>query len=190
MNFSVLPDFAAIGGLIAVFWTLLRRTGQTRLNFWLVGWFLLLVHIVALFVAQNTSGSANGAYSVAVGMLVIVASAFVWASNEQLDIKWRNLSIVVFSALPDVALLSLITYGIESAWLYATLTLMGIGSTLWMMSAWRGFMGARCVSGSRLCHILHGAELDVADLEAERFLGDAEEAVAFVGEGDLQSAGV
>ena len=138
MNFSVLPDFVAIGGLIAVFWTLLRRTRQSRLNFWLVGWVLLMVHIVALFVAQNTSGSANGAYSVAVGMLVVIASAFVWASNEQLDIDRRNLSIVVFSALPDVALLTCITYGIASPWLYATFTVMGIGSTLWMMRAWRG----------------------------------------------------
>jgi diguanylate cyclase len=138
VDFSVVPDFVAIGGLIAVFWTLLRRTGQIRLNFWLVGWSLLLVHIVALFVAQNTAGSTDGAYSVAVGMLVITASAFIWASNEQLDIRWRNLSIVVFSALPDVALLSCITCGLESPWLYTLLTVMGIGSTLWMMRAWRG----------------------------------------------------
>jgi diguanylate cyclase len=138
VNFSVLPDFVAIGGLIAVFWTLLRRTRQSRLNFWLVGWGLLLVHIVALFVAQNTSGSANGAYSVAVAMLVIIANAFVWASNDQLDIGWRNLSIVVLSALPDVALLTGITYGTGAAWLYEALTALGAGSTLWMMRAWHG----------------------------------------------------
>ena len=138
VNFSVLPDFAAIGGLIAVFWTLLRRTRQNRLNFWLVGWVLLLVHIVALFVAQNTGGSANGAYSVAVAMLVMIANAFIWASSDQLDIRWRNLSIVVFSALPDVALLTCITYGLWTAWLYAALTVMGMGSTLWMMRAWHG----------------------------------------------------
>src|SRR6185437_9217089 len=96
LNFSVVPDFAAIGGLIAVFWTLLPRTRQSRLNMWLVGWVLLLVHIVALFVAQNTSGDANGAYSVAVGMLVVIANAFIWASNDRLDLGWRNLSIVVF----------------------------------------------------------------------------------------------
>ncbi len=138
MNFSVLPDFVAIGGLIAVFWTLLRRTRQSRLNFWLVGWVLLLIHIVALFVAQNTGGSANGAYSVAVSMLVIIASAFIWASNEQLDIRWRNLSIVVFSALPDAALLTCIIYGIGAPWLYAALTVIGTCSTLWMMRTWRG----------------------------------------------------
>jgi diguanylate cyclase len=138
VNFSVVPDFVAIGGLIAVFWTLLRRTRQSRLNFWLVGWVLLLVHIVALFVAQNTGGSANGAYSVAVAMLVVIANAFIWASNEQLDIGWRNLSIVMFSALPDVGLLTYITYGIATPWLYAALTLLGTGSTLWMMRAWRG----------------------------------------------------
>ena len=141
MNFAVVPDFAAIGGLIAVFWTFLRRTRHSRLNFWLVGWVLLLVHIVALFVAQNTAGSANGAYSVAVAMLVITANAFIWASNDQLDIQWRNLSIVVFSALPDVALLTCITYGAGAPWLYAALTVMGTGSMLWMMRAWHGTGG-------------------------------------------------
>jgi diguanylate cyclase (GGDEF)-like protein len=138
VNFSVLPDFVAIGGLIAVFWTFLRRTRHSRLNFWLVGWVLLLVHIVALFVAQNTAGSANGAYSVAVAMLVITANAFIWAGGDQLDVGWRNLSIVVFSAVPDVALLSCIVYDIRAVWLYGALTLMGAGSTLWMMRAWHG----------------------------------------------------
>jgi diguanylate cyclase (GGDEF)-like protein len=141
VNFSVLPDFTAIGGLIAVFWTFLRRTRHSRLNFWLVGWVLLLVHIVALFVAQNSAGSADGAYSVAVAMLVITANAFIWASNDQLDIQWRNLSIVVVSALPDVALLTCITYGVATPWLYAALTVMGTGSMLWMMRAWHGASG-------------------------------------------------
>jgi diguanylate cyclase (GGDEF)-like protein len=138
LNFSVLPDFVAIGGLIAVFWTLLPRTRQSRLNMWLVGWVLLLVHIVALFVAQNTSGDANGAYSVAVGMLVVTANAFIWASSDRLDIGWRNLSIVVLSAVPDVGLVTCITYGTHSAWLYAALSATGMASTLWMMRAWHG----------------------------------------------------
>lgn len=141
MNFAVVPDFAAIGGLIAVFWTLLRRTRQSRLNFWLVGWVVLLVHILALFVAQNTAGSANGAYSVAVAMLVITANAFIWASNAQLDIGWRNLSIVVLSAAPDVAFLTCDTYGTGAMWPYALLTVMGTGSTLWMLRAWQGATG-------------------------------------------------
>ncbi|MGH8294005.1 MAG: putative bifunctional diguanylate cyclase/phosphodiesterase [Steroidobacteraceae bacterium] len=138
MNFSAVPDFVAIGGVIAVFWTLLRRTRQSRLNFWLVGWLLLLVHIIAQFVAQNTAGSADGAYSVAVAMLVLIANSFIWASNDQLDIHWRNLSIVGLSAIPDVALLTCDMYGIRAPWLYGALTVMGAGSTLWMMRAWHG----------------------------------------------------
>jgi diguanylate cyclase (GGDEF)-like protein len=137
VNFSVLPDFAAIGGLIAVFWTLLRRTRQSRLNFWLVGWFLLLVHIVGLFVAQNTSGSADGAYSIAYSMLVFTANAFIWASNDQLDIRWRNLSIVLFSAIPDAVFLACDTYGSRATWAYALLTVIGACSTLWMMRNWQ-----------------------------------------------------
>lgn len=138
VNFSVLPDFVAIGGLIAVFWTLLRRTRQSRLNFWLVGWALLLVHIVALFVAQNTAGSANGAYSVAVSMLILTANAFIWASNDQLEIRWRNLSIVVLSAVPDVAFLTCDQYGLQAPWLYAGLTIAATASMMWMMQAWHG----------------------------------------------------
>jgi diguanylate cyclase (GGDEF)-like protein len=136
VNYSVVPDFLSIGGLIAVFWTLLRRTGESRLNFWLVGWGLLLIHIVAEFVARNTPGPADGAWSIAVAMLVLTANAFLWASNDQLDIGWRNLSIVVFSAVPDVAFLTLDTYGSHSTWAYALLTVAGMGSMLWMLRTW------------------------------------------------------
>ena len=141
VNFSALPDFVAIGGLVAVFWTLLRRTRQSRLNFWLVGWVLLLVHIIALFVAANTPGSADGAYSVAVAMLVVIANIFMWASGEQLEIRARTLSIAVFSAVPDVVLLSCVQYGVGAAWIYAATTLVGAGSMLWMMRAWRSANG-------------------------------------------------
>ena len=141
MNFSVVPDFVAIGGLIAVFWTLLRRTRESRLNFWLVGWGMLLIHIVAEFVADNTPGSAEGAWSVAVAMLVMTANAFLWASNDQLDIRWRNLSMVVLGAVPDVAFLTCDQYGIHATWLYAALTVLGTGSMLWMLRAWHGATG-------------------------------------------------
>ncbi len=138
MNFSVVPDFVAIAGLVAVFGTLLWRTRESRLNFWLVGWVLLLAHIVAEFVANNTPGAAAGAWSVAVAMLVLTANAFIWACNDQLDIQWRNLSMVVLSAGPDVAFLTLDTYGSHAIWAYAVLTVAGAGSTLWMMRAWHG----------------------------------------------------
>ena len=141
MNFSVVPDFVAIGGLIAVFWTLLRRTRESRLNFWLVGWGMLLIHIVAEFVADNPPGSAEGAWSVAVAMLVMTANAFLWASNDQLDIRWRNLSMVVLGAVPDVAFLTCDQYGIHATWLYAALTVLGTGSMLWMLRAWHGATG-------------------------------------------------
>ena len=141
VNFSALPDFVAIGGLVAVFWTLLRRTRQSRLNFWLVGWVLLLVHIIALFAADNVSGSAAGEYSVAVAMLVVTANTFMWASGEQLEIDARNLSMVVVSAFPDVVLLTCILYDFRSVWAYAVLTVAGMGSMLWMLRAWRGATG-------------------------------------------------
>ena len=138
MNFSVLPDFVAIGGLIAVFGTLLRRTRQSRLNFWLVGWVLLLVHILAQFVAQNTSGSANVAYSVAVSMLVMTANAFIWASNDPLEIRWRNLPMVILCAVPDVAFLTCDQYGGRAMWPYVAPTALGAVSMLWMLRSWHG----------------------------------------------------
>ncbi len=141
VNLSVVPDFVAIGGLIAVFWTLLRRTRESRLNFWLVGWVMLLIHIVAEFVADNTSGSADGAWSVAVAMLVMTANAFLWASNDQLDIRWRNLAMVVLGAVPDVAFLTCAQYRVHATWPYGALTVLGAGSMLWMLRAWHGATG-------------------------------------------------
>lgn len=141
MNYSVVPDFVAIGGLIAVFWTLLRRIRQSRLNFWLVGWILLLVHIVAQFVAQNIGGSANIAYSVAVAMLVMTANAFIWASNDRRDNRWRWLPTVLLCAVPDALFLTCDQYGVHSVWSYGALTVLGAISMVWMLRNWRGATG-------------------------------------------------
>ncbi|GAB2578046.1 GGDEF domain-containing protein [Dyella jejuensis] len=131
MNFSVVPDFVAISGLIGVFGSLLRRTRQTRLNYWLVGWIMLLIHIAAQFVCQNSEGDASGANAISVSMLVLAANAFIWASNGRHGDRWRNFTRALVSALPDAAFIACATYGVDSPWPYALLTCAGLGLSIW-----------------------------------------------------------
>ena len=49
MNFSTLPNLAALAILVAVFWAISRKETAERLHLWLAGWFLVLLHFTAQF---------------------------------------------------------------------------------------------------------------------------------------------
>lgn len=138
MNFSVLPDFLAIGALVAVFGSLLRRTRQTRLRYWLVGWILILVHIVAQFVSQNLPAVATPAIAVSVVMLLLTSMTFIWAANDmRRQPNTRNLPLTLFAAAPDALFYACLVYGVSSDAVYYTLTATGLLAGLWIFRGGR-----------------------------------------------------
>jgi diguanylate cyclase (GGDEF)-like protein len=133
MNFSVLPDFLAIGGLVLAFGALLKRTRNTRLRYWLVGWVLLLVHIVAQFVSQNASGGvAQAALAVSLIMLLFTSAAFVWASDDmRRHVGPADLRAILLTVTPDALMYVCLVVGVERLAVYAVLTLAGLVGSLW-----------------------------------------------------------
>lgn len=144
MNYSVVPDFIAIGGLVAVFHSLLRRTRETRLRYWLVGWVMLLIHIAAQFVAQNLEADAPIAVAVSLSMLLLASVAFIWAGRDSRDIGSRSLVLTLIGAAPEIAVIVCAVYGVAALWAYMPLTAAGLASSLWM------FRGGQRVSDRRL----------------------------------------
>ncbi|HET6807052.1 MAG TPA: GGDEF domain-containing protein [Frateuria sp.] len=134
MNLSVVPDFLAIGGLVLVFAGLLKRTRQTRPRYWLVGWAMILVHIVAQFVERNLSAgvAADAALAVSLSMLLLASVAFIWAGSDTRLGWWRDLGVTLLAAVPDVAFVVLAAYGTEAALPYLACTALGLGSTAWV----------------------------------------------------------
>ncbi|MGN2243751.1 diguanylate cyclase domain-containing protein [Frateuria sp. GZRR33] len=134
MNLSVVPDFLAIGGLVLVFAGLLRRTRQTRPRYWLVGWAMILVHIVAQFVERNLAAGpgADAALAVSLSMLLLSSVAFIWAGSDARLAWWRDLAITLAAAIPDVAFFVLAAYGSEERIPYLLCTVLGLASTAWV----------------------------------------------------------
>ncbi|MEI7037736.1 GGDEF domain-containing protein [Fulvimonas yonginensis] len=134
MNLSVVPDFLAIGGLVMVFASLLKRTRQTRLRYWLVGWAMILVHIVAQMVERNLSAGpgADAALAVSLSMLLLTSVAFVWAGSDSRPAWWYDLGITLLAAAPDVAFFVLAAYGVEAPLPFLGCTVLGLLSTAWV----------------------------------------------------------
>ncbi len=139
MDFSVVPDFLAIGGLVLVFASLLKRTRQTRLRYWLVGWIMLLVHIVAQLVNSNAGAGvlADAALAVSMSMLLLASVAFIWAGNDMRRAWSRDLSVTLLATAPDVAFFVCAVYGVESVAAYLGLTAAGVLTTMWMFRGGR-----------------------------------------------------
>lgn len=134
MNLSVVPDFLAIGGLVLVFAALLKRTRQTRPRYWLVGWAMILVHIVAQFTERNLAPgpAADAALAVSLSMLLLTSVAFIWAGSDGRLVWWYDLGITLAAALPDVAFFVLASYGLEARMPYLACTVLGLATTAWV----------------------------------------------------------
>ena len=134
LNLSVVPDFLAIGGLVLVFAALLKRTRQTPPRYWLVGWAMILVHIVAQFVERNLppGPAASAALAVSLSMLLLTSVAFIWAGSDARLAWWRDLGITLLAAMPDVAFFVLAAYGAEARLPYLACTALGLVATTWV----------------------------------------------------------
>lgn len=131
MNLSVVPDFLAIGGLVLVFAALLKRTRQSLPRYWLVGWAMVLVHILAQLIERNLppGPTADAATAVSLSMLLLTSVAFIWAGSDGRRVWWHDLGVTLLAALPDVAFFVLASYGVEASLPYLVCTAFGLAST-------------------------------------------------------------
>ncbi|NII11226.1 GGDEF domain-containing protein [Oleiagrimonas sp. C23AA] len=158
MNFTVVPDFLAIGGLTAVFWAMLKRTHQSRLRYWLVGWMLILVHIAAQFVGDNISDGADLAQAVSVIMLVLTSMAFIWAGSGMRRSDTRTLGMTLLSAAPDAVLCALVVFSVDAKMPYYAVTVLGWLTGLWVFHGQRGIDARRNLARGLLITLIYGVQ--------------------------------
>jgi diguanylate cyclase len=134
LNYSLIPDFIAISGLVLVFGSLLRHSRQTRLRSWLIGWILILVHIVAQIVnsALPPGKAADAALAVSLAMLLLTAITFIWAGNDRQTARLKDLYLMLLASVPEVVLFGCLVYDVQSTGTYLALTALGVMTTLWV----------------------------------------------------------
>ncbi len=141
MKLSLLPDFLAIGGLVVIFMSLLRRTHQTRMRYWFVGWALILAHIVFEFLAINIQRGSDPIYAASTAMLLLASVAFIWAAQGSQLASSRDLGRMTLAEAPNLAFVFCLYGGIEATSVYAGLIAAGALWSAW--SAWAFNAGGR-----------------------------------------------
>lgn len=134
MNYSLIPDFLAISGLVLVFGSLLRHSRLTRLRSWLIGWVLILVHIVAQIVnsALPPGTVADAALAVSLAMLLLTAITFIWAGNDRQSARLKDLYLMLLASMPEVVFFGCAVYDVEATGPYLALTALGMLTTMWV----------------------------------------------------------
>lgn len=135
LNLSVLPDLLAIGGLVTVFASLLRRTQQTRLRYWLVGWVMILVHIIAQLVYLNVPMLAQPGEAISLSMLLLASVAFIWAGHDRRSGRSSSFVGTLLASTPDVLFVVLLAGGVEDHRVFLGLTVMAAAAAMGLFRA-------------------------------------------------------
>ncbi len=141
LNLSVFPDFLAIGGLVLVFASLLRRTQQTRLRYWLLGWVMILVHIVAQLLYLNVPSLEHAGQAVSLSMLLLTSVAFIWAGHDRRSGWVHGFAWSLLAALPDVVFVVLLAWDVADRMTFLWLTGLAVFTATWLFHSDR--RGAR-----------------------------------------------
>ena len=97
LNWSALPDLAAVGLLTGAFASVAKRNQTDNSDGWLIGWLMIALHFAAS-VFQNLSGTA-GDWAQLVSMVALGWGGilFMWASvpyrrrqASPMDVVWSS----------------------------------------------------------------------------------------------------
>jgi diguanylate cyclase (GGDEF)-like protein len=114
MNFTTLPNIIALAILVGVFWAISRKNTSERLHLWLAGWFLVLLHFAAQFLAPVNRPENKFLAAAEIDFLMLASIAFV-ISVSTIATTWRRqVLMAVTIAFPCLAYANGEVWGIAS----------------------------------------------------------------------------
>ncbi len=118
MNFSTLPNLAALAMLVAVFWAISRKETAERLHLWLAGWFLVLLHFTAQFFIPDSGPVSTWIVAASFDCLMLASVAFL-ISVSRVATNWqRQLVMSLAIGVPCLAYTNAILWEIKSPAFY------------------------------------------------------------------------
>ena len=102
MDWSKLPDLAAVAALTCAFASVARRGQTTASRHWLSGWVLIAVHFAALIFVHMPGARGMVAFDVAMISLCWAGVLFMWASvpyRAERSSLWMLVSVLSTNAL-------------------------------------------------------------------------------------------
>jgi len=130
VNFATLPDFVAIGTLVGIFFSLLRRNSHTRLHYLFVGWLLILGHFVSRLFAPTSPVATASVDFVSIATLLLASVAFIWAARAR-EGTYSEISLrMLAAALPTLVYFAYDQLSGTSPAIYVVLSVAGFLLTL------------------------------------------------------------
>jgi diguanylate cyclase (GGDEF)-like protein len=100
LNFNALPALIALAILVGVFAAISRQHTGERVQFWLVGWALVLLRSVVQFAHVGYPHWAKGSLSIALNSLVLASIAFVVSVAPKANTLRRQLVLSAMLGIP------------------------------------------------------------------------------------------
>jgi diguanylate cyclase (GGDEF)-like protein len=126
MNFSTLPNLAALAMLVAVFWAISRRETAERLHLWLAGWFLVLLHFTAQFFTHANGEGATWLIAASLDCLMLASVAFLISVSRVATTWQRQLIMSLAIAVPCLAYTNATLWEINSPAYYYFVIACGV----------------------------------------------------------------
>jgi diguanylate cyclase len=126
MNFSTLPNLAALAMLVAVFWAISRKETAERLHLWLAGWFLVLLHFAAQFFTTSNGDGATWLIAASFDCLVLASVAFLISVSRVATTLQRQLVMSLAIAVPCLAYSNATLWEIKSPAYYYFVIVCGV----------------------------------------------------------------
>ena len=128
-----IPTVVTVAVLVGIFLALKRHSHSTRLQLWMVAWFLIFSHFVAQLLEPTTGEISPYLLAIDLGSLQAAAVAFVVSVSAVAEDKRKRTLMLAVTGIPSVAYAILASYDLHASCPYVLcLSACFVGSILFL----------------------------------------------------------
>lgn len=153
MHFATLPNLVALSILVVVFWAISRKATCERVQLWLVGWVLVLLHFAADFASADGGTWSLVAATVSLDTLALATIAFLISVSAIASDRLSQICLASALGIPALAFIDAVIWGVSGKGWYYGLVVIGTLApvlVLWRRSRHGNFDTAGLAVGSLL----------------------------------------
>ncbi len=129
MNFNTLPSLIALAILVAVFRAILRQGSSERLQLWLTGWILVLIHFVAQFVSVGQGIWGHLVSAVGLDALELASIAFLISVSPVATNRRRRLLLAAAIGIPAIVYTNAVIWDVSApSFYYGVIAVAALGA--------------------------------------------------------------
>ncbi len=135
MDFRTLPNLVALSVLVVVFWAISRKATGERVQLWLVGWVLVLLHFAAEFATAVGGTRSLVTTTVSLDALALASIAFLISVSAIASDRLSRIGLASAIGIPALAFINAVIWGVGGrSWYYG---LVAVGTVAPLLLLWR-----------------------------------------------------